>query len=186
MQPKNPWTYIAPKKLEIDHWTVLHAYIYIYIYLCSFLLSPRVQKRCQVSLFRRLGSSFFLEKNFRLWQPDRIRDDILIGDMTSTTGFPDIPQPWIPWTRLDKHCRSFRWLGSRQLGVKSYDVSMDCHDSGTCDMWAYPFTTNQEGIGTSKGSSYDLWTRNHQWLPWLVEWLLWWTMVQTCSNMLII
>ena len=66
-------------KLIIEqYYTHIHIYIYyiilyyiilyyiilyyiIYIYLCSFLLGPRVQKRCHVNLFfKRLGSSFFL------------------------------------------------------------------------------------------------------------------------------
>ncbi len=163
MQPKSPWKYIAPKMLEIDHWTVLHIYIYIcaiyiyiYIYLCSFLLGPRVQKRCHVNLFfKRLGSSFFLPSKTSAcgsqiasamtsssgtWRPRLVSQTYHnLGYhghvLTNTAGLSD----GLVHVNLVSSRMMFQWLGF--------------NDSGTCDMWAYPSTTNHEGIGTSKGSS---------------------------------
>lgn len=69
-----------------------------------------------VCSFRPWKAHFSWKQIFRLWQPDRIRDDILIGNMTSTTGFPHIPQPWI----------SHRGVLINTAGLWSCDHVMQC------------------------------------------------------------
>lgn len=109
------------------------------------------------------------------WHPHREHD---VHDWfpthTTTLDFPS--------SSFDQHCRSV----IMSCSVKLCDISMDCHDSASITMWAYPSTSHKSRSDWSLPMTCGLGILTNHCHGWFNGCYGWWTMVQTCSNGLIL